>query len=133
MTAMQAGMRGLITELSLKLSPTDPRWKAFGLNIPGYPAVPDQVLNLVVTPGVVGSLMLNWDASARMTRCLVEMLDSTPGAEWTLITTVAETSVTLRDLTPGANVLLRVTAANDGGEGVPSEPVQAKVPMAQAA
>ena len=131
--ALQEGMRGLITELSLKLSPTDPRWKAFGLNIPGYPAVPDQVQGLIVEPGVPGSVMLNWPASPRAARNLVEMQLMVPEAEWMLMTTVTETSVTLRDLTPGANVLLRVTAANDGGEGVPSEPVQAKVPVALAA
>jgi hypothetical protein len=77
--------------------------------------------------------MLNWDASARATRYLVEMQLMAPGAEWTLMTTVAETSVTLTGLTPDANVLLRVVAANDGGEAVPSEPVQAKVPVALAA
>ena len=118
---------------SLKLSPTDARWKAFGLNIPGYAAVPEQVLNLVALPGVPGSLMLSWDTSARAARYLVEMQLMAPDAEWTLMTTVAETSVTLTGLTPDANVLLRVTAANDGGEAVPSEPVQARVPVALAA
>jgi hypothetical protein len=132
-TALQDGMRGLITELSLKLSPTDARWKAFGLNIPGYPAVPEQVLNLIVTPQLAGTLLLNWDASPRAARYLVEMQVMAPDAEWTLLTTVAETMVTLTDLTPGANVLLRVTAANDGGEAVPSEAVQAQVPVALAA
>jgi len=56
-----------------------------------------------------------------------------PDAEWALVTTVAETTATLMDLTPGANVVLRVVAANDGGEVVPSGPVQAKVPVALAA
>ena len=133
---MQAGqvvLRGLIKELALAMSPTDARWKAFGFNIPGYPAAPEQVLNLIVTPGVARSLMLNWDASVRGARYLVELLDAAPESEWTLMTTVAETSVTLMDLVPGANVQLRVTAANDGGEAVPSEPVQAQVPMAAAA
>ena len=95
--------------------------------------MPDQVLNLIVTPQLAGTLLLNWDASPRAARYLVEMQLLAPDAEWTLMTTVGETMVTLTGLTPGANVLLRGTAANDGGGAVPSEPVQAKVPVALAA
>ena len=133
LSATQEVLRGLINELDSKISSTDPRWRAFGFNCPGEPAVPGQVLNLVVSPGVARSLSLLWDTAPRGARYQVEMQLMAPEAEWTLLTTVAETRVTLTDLTPGANVLLRVVAANDGGEGVPSEPVQAQVPVAAAA
>jgi len=39
----------------------------------------------------------------------------------------------LSDLTPGASAKLRVVAVNDGGSGVPSDEVQATVPLAKAA
>jgi hypothetical protein len=129
----QGTLRGLINELASKISPTDPRWRAFGFNCPGDTQAPGQVLNLVVSPGVARSLSLIWDTAPRGARYLVEMQLMAPEAEWTLVTTVAETAATLMDLTPGANVRLRVVAANDGGEGVPSEPVQAQVPVALAA
>ena len=130
---MRATLRGLIKELSTYITPVDRRWQAFGFNCPGDPQVPDQVLNLIVTAGLPGSFGLTWDVAPRGARYLVEMSDSTPEAEWTLMATVAETSVTLTDLTPGATVQLRVTAANDGGSAVPSEPVSALVPVAVAA
>jgi len=121
-------VRGFIKELWSLLPDTDARWRAFGLNPPGWAEVPGQVENLLVTPGVARSLMLEWDTAPRAARYLVEMQLMVPDAEWTLVTTTGETKVTLTELTPGANVLLRVTAANDGGEGVPSEPVPATVP-----
>ena len=120
--------RGLIKELWTLMSDTDARWRKFGLNPPGWPEVPGRVENLLVAPGVAGSLMLEWPTAPRAARYQVEMQLMAPDAEWTLVTTTGETKVTLTELTPGANVLLRVTAANDGGEGVPSEPVQAQVP-----
>ena len=126
-------MRGFIRELWSLLPDTDARWRAFGLNPPGWPEVPGRVENLIVTPGLAGSLYLEWDIAPRAARYKVEMQLMAPEAEWTLMTTVAETSVMLTELTPGANVLLRVTAANDGGEGVPSKAVQAQVPVALAA
>jgi hypothetical protein len=129
----QEALRGLIHELASKISPTDPRWRAFGFNCPGDTQVPGQVQNLRVTAGLAGTLLLEWDTAPRAARYLVEMRVMAPDAEWTLVTTVAETTATLMDLTPGANVLLRVTAANDGGEAVPSGPVQAQVPVALAA
>jgi hypothetical protein len=126
-------VRGFIKELWSLLSDTDARWRSFGLNPPGWPEVPGRVENLIVTPQLARSLYLEWDAAPRAARYLVEMQLMVPEAEWTLMTTVGETSVTLTELTPGANVLLRIVAANDGGEGVPSEPAQAQVPVALAA
>ena len=126
-------VRGFIKELWSLLPDTDARWRSFGLNPPGWPEVPGQVENLLVAPGVAGSLMLEWPTAPRAARYQVEMQLMAPDAEWTLVTTTGETKVTLTELTPGANVWLRVTAANDGGEGVPSEPVQAQVPVALAA
>lgn len=133
MEAVLKLMSDLVRELTTLIAADDPRWRGFGFNIPADPAVPDPVQNLIVTPGLPLSLILNWDAAPRGVRYHVEMLDSAPESEWTLVTTVAETSVTLTDLVPGASVQLRVVAANDGGEAVPSEPVSATVPMALAA
>ena len=87
----------------------------------------------MVIPQLAGTFLLNWDTAPRAARYKVEMQLLAPGAEWTLMATVAETMVTLTELTPGTTVQLRVTAANDGGEAVPSEVVQAQVPVALAA
>jgi len=133
MTALQDVVRGLITELSLKLSPVDPRWRAFGLNIPGHPAVPDAVENLTVSGHGAGVLWLQWDASARAERYQVEMLVLPDETEFTRVDTVGETNAVLSDLAPGANVKLRVVAVNDGGAGVPSDEVPTTVPVALAA
>ena len=133
MTALQEVVRGLITELSLKLSPVDPRWRAFGLNIPGYPAVPPQVLNLAVSGLGVGRFGLQWDPAPRAERYQIEMRVLPEETEFTRVLTVSDTSAVLSDLAPGASVMLRVVAVNEGGASVPSDEVQATVPMALAA
>jgi len=66
-------------------------------------------------------------------RHLVGLLNSDPDAEWTLVTTVVETSGTLAGLTPGVSMQLRIVAANDGGVAVPGAAVATQVPMALAA
>ena len=133
MKALQDMMRALIAELSLKLSPTDPRWRAFGLNAPGCRAVPPQVLHLTVSGHGAGMLWLQWDPSARAERYQVEMLVLPEETEFTRVVTVSETNAVLSDLAPGASVKLRVLAVNDGGLGVPSDAVQTTVPVALAA
>ncbi len=56
-------VRRLSKELWALMPDTDPRWKNFGLNPPGWPEVPGRVENLLVTPQLAGTLLLNWDAS----------------------------------------------------------------------
>lgn len=84
----------------------------------------------MVTPQLAGTLLLGWDAAPRAARYQVELLEAAPEADWALRSTVAELTATLAGLTPGASVQLRVTAANEGGEGVPSEPAQVPVALA---
>jgi len=130
---LRATLRGWIKELSLCLPPLDPRWRTFGLNIPGQQAAPEQVENLIVTPQSAGTLLLAWEAAPRAGRYQVEMLVLPEETEFTRVTTVGATNVVLSDLVPGASVRLRVAAVNEGGPGVPSDAVPAQVPAAQAA
>ena len=124
--------RNLIKELSGLLSRDDPRWKAFGLNIPDDPAAPAKVLNVVVTPLGTGEIEVNFDPSVRADRYHVELLVGAE-TEFQRVATVYDTNADLTGLTPGAVVKVRVVAANAGGESAPSAVVEATVPMAIAA
>ena len=125
--SLRRRMRGLVKELSGLMSETDPRWKAFGLNIPADPAVPAKVADLALYPEAAGEVSAEWDASARAGRYYVEILVGEE-TEFNRVATVFDTNANLTGLLPGASVKLRVVAVNDGGEGVPSEVVEVVVP-----
>ena len=125
-------MRGLINELSDLISETDPRWKAFGLNIPADPAVPAKVENLVLYSKAPDKVAAEWDASARAERYHVEV-QLGDEAEFHRVATVFDTHADLTDLPPGAGVKVRLVAVNAGGEGSASDVVEVLVPPLAAA
>ncbi len=127
MAAVHKLMRDLVRELKSVIALDDPRWKQFGFNIPADPSVPEAVQNLVVSPGLVGGLSLEWPESTRAERYLVEIMVGAE-TEFHRVAKVYDANADLTGLTPGAAVKVRVIAANDGGESAPSAVVQATVP-----
>ena len=111
------------------LADTDPRWLAFGFEMPGSPAMPDVPENVVVTAGAAGShlLFLHWDDSRRADGYRAKAIKVEGGA------TVAEeltqdAEVCLSKLPAGAAVDIVVTARNAAGESQPSVAVRVVVP-----
>ena len=70
--ALRNRLIGLRDELSQLLTDTDPRWLAFGFDMPGQPTAPDEApSNIVITPGAAGSrqLFVDWDEPVRSDTC----------------------------------------------------------------
>jgi hypothetical protein len=123
--ALRAQMRGLIAELTQLLSPDDGRWATFGLNPPAAPNRPDVPDGVVAHPGPAGSgsLYIDWDDAPRAERYRVYKQVAGIDSEFVAAVTVHDSAATLTDLPAGAEVKVRVTAANDTGETKPSAPV----------
>jgi hypothetical protein len=120
---------GLLTELTQLLDASDPRWLAFGFDMPGHPAGPDVPANVTVTPGGPGShiLFIHWSDARRADGYRATVTDPATG------TVLAEqltqdAEVAIANLTGGATVNITVSARNATGESQPSAPVTAIVP-----
>jgi hypothetical protein len=127
--AARARASGLLSELDQLLDDSDPRWLAFGFDLPGHPGAPDVPQNLTVTAGTPGSLTLyaHCDDARRADgyRFTVNnAADNSTLAEQ--LTQDAE--ATFNGLPSGAKVNVIVTARNATGESQPCDAMAAVVP-----
>lgn len=120
---------GLLAELTQLLDANDPRWLAFGFELPGNPSAPDVPANVVVAPGVAGShaLFIHWDDARRADGYRVVVSDAVTGNEVTEQLT-QDAEVSIGNLPVGAKVNVVVSARNATGESQPTDPVTAVVP-----
>jgi hypothetical protein len=126
MEALRAQLRGTIAELTQLLAPDDARWSRFGLNAPAAPNRPDVPDGLLARPGPAGSgtLYLDWDDAPRAERYRVYKQITGVDSDFVAAVTVHDSAVTLAELPAGAEIKIRVTAANDTGETSPSDEVK---------
>ncbi len=120
---------GLLTELTQVLEPNDPRWLAFGFEMPGHPSGPDVPVNVTATAGGPGSRMIfvQWPEARRADGYRVTVSDPvTLVVLAELLTQDAEVSVP--GLTSGDKVSLTVSARNATGESQPSVAISIVVP-----
>lgn len=126
---LRATESGLITELGLLLTPFDPRWNAFGLVEPGGSDLCPPPENLVLTPGVPGTVLADWSDTPRAVRYRVYVQIVGVDPDFVLYATVNDSDATLSGLTTGQTIKVTVTAINaDDDEGPPSDEVQIVVP-----
>lgn len=125
---LRTRMRGLITELGQLLDDTDPLWDAFGLNEPGADSTPDVPEALAVIAGVAGTLLADWAAARRAARYRVWIMILTVDTDFRAVATVTDSDATLAGLPSGQTAKVRVTAANDAGESLPSTEIQIVIP-----
>jgi hypothetical protein len=121
-------MSGLTRELKQLLPPDDPRWNAFGLNMPAAIGLPDVPGGLVVTGGGPGHLLAKWDPSRLGARYRVYRKIVGVDNDWVLVKTTTETESDLNTFTPGQLVRVRVAASNDAGDSLPGDTVEQTVP-----
>ncbi len=128
-TAARNRASGLLAELTQLLDANDPRWLAFGFELPGNPSGPDVPENLVVTPGATGShlIFIHWGDSRCADGYRVVVKDTTTGTTPTEQLT-QDAEVTVGNLPGGASVNIVVSARNATGESQPTDPVTAVVP-----
>ncbi len=120
-------MRGLIDELGSLITDEDPRWYAFGLNRPADPETPGIPDGLIATPGAAGTLYVDWADARRADHYRVWKKVTGVDAGFSSVATVTDSDATLTGLPSGATVQIQVTAVNDAGESVPSDPVSVMV------
>ena len=123
--ALRKRMRGLIRELHLLLSDNDPRWHSFGLKLPARIARPDQVTQVTLTALGKGKVLVEWSQGPRAARFRIMLRRAdVEGAEFENIKTVHDSSLLpnllLAGFNPGENLEVRVIAANDADEALPS-------------
>jgi hypothetical protein len=113
---LRTRLRGLIDELGQLLGERDSRWRAFGFNKPGAPAVPDMPSNLRLDNSSAGRLLVSWDPSARAEHYRVwkQVLDS--DTEPIPVGSPHDTDFTIESLPSQRQVNVFVSAVNEGGE-----------------
>lgn len=109
-------MSGLIGELATLMPGDDPRWAAFGLNLPSGPTLPDRPTGLVMTTGGAGQNFLDWNDAARADSYRV--LRRLPGeAEFSVVGTVSDSDAMVAALAAGGTAEYAVEAVNAAGTG----------------
>ncbi|MDB6027817.1 MAG: hypothetical protein JWM68_4040 [Verrucomicrobiales bacterium] len=124
MDALAGTVRGLVDELGLKLGPLDPRWKAFGLNMPGADETPDTVEGLKAMLIGPTAAALKWAAAPRAEYYRVWIRVVGVDAEYRAVGSPADIDFTIENLPTNATIDIIVTAVNNGGEGARSEAVR---------
>ena len=127
--AAHARGSGLLAELDQLLDDNDPRWLAFGFEMPGHPGSPAVPQNLTVAAGAAGSqtLFAHCDDARRADGYRFTVLDAVDNSQLAeLLTQDAE--ATFDNLPSGKNVKLIATARNAAGESQPCNAVAAVAP-----
>lgn len=122
--ALRKRLSDTIAELAMKLSPLDPRWQNFGLNMPGDVSTPDVPDAPILTTAGPGRVFADWADAARALRYHVwkQVVGTDP--DFVNVMTVTDSEAMLQDLPTGATVKVRITAVNDAGQSQPSDSVQ---------
>jgi hypothetical protein len=128
-TAGRTRASGLLAELGQLLDDTDPRWLAFGFEMPGSPSTPEVPENVTASPGAAGThtLFIHWDDARRAAGYRVTVTNVAGGAQLAEQLT-QDAEVVIPNLPAGATVFITVTARNAAGESQPTAPITAVVP-----
>ncbi|MDB6027175.1 MAG: hypothetical protein JWM68_3398 [Verrucomicrobiales bacterium] len=123
MAGLQATVRALVDELGIKLGPLDPRWKAFGLNIPGADETPDAVESVTAVLINPTTAALKWKQPARGEFYHVWRRVQGVDVDFVLVGSPADFDFMLDNLPANARTDIVISAVNNGGEGARSEMV----------
>jgi hypothetical protein len=114
---------GTTAELGGLLAADDPRWEAFGLNIPAHPNPPEAVGSLTMSSAGTGREALSWTAGRRASYYRIFIKIDGVDADFRHLINDDDLDYTIKDLTPGTTISVYVVAANAGGEAAPSPTV----------
>ncbi len=131
-TKLITNMRMLIGILKGLLSPADPRWASFGLNIPSTRTTPAAPQNVTLTPSG-NTTLVRWDAVALATRYRLRMMVVGVDTQYRLVASGKAPMGVISGLPPGATIMVIVQAVNGDAQGKASEPVTYMVPVIESA
>jgi len=121
--ALRKRVRGLISELETLIADDDPRWEAFGLNVPANPSAPEGIATLALASTVAGKIHAEWSYATRMTGTRILTKRAGVDDEFVNSGTAEGLEKTLTGFTSGQTVEVKVIPYNDGGDG-PESPTQ---------
>ena len=126
-------MRGLIKNLEGKLTKIDPRWLAFGLNMPGTNSTPVRPVNVTVQLDETGALVVQCEAVALATRYRWWTRIAGVQETYQLSARATEPLAVIREVMAGKTVEIMVKAVNGSLQGVANKPVAFTLPAAKSA
>ena len=121
--AVAKALRDLINELGALIGSLDPRWKAFGFNLPGAEETPDAVESVTATLIGPTAIALKWDMAARAQYYRIFKKVIGVDEEFIAVGSPADLDFTLEGLPMNATVEIQISAVNDGGESQRTESV----------
>lgn len=113
----------LVDELSHLIDPLDPRWKAFGLKVPGADEAPEVPTNVLATLIGPTSAAVKWSAAARADHYRVWMKVHGTEGDYTAMGSPADLDFTLENVPSNTAIDIAVSAVNSGGESALSNAV----------
>ena len=109
-------MSGLQEELGKLLRADDDRWATFGFTRPIDGSMPAKVKGVTLTPGLPGTVLVQWAAAARAINYRVSWQLVTSGAEIVEVGLFSDLAANLTGLPSGAQIMVLITARNNAGE-----------------
>ena len=123
-TRLSSGIR----ELGDLLPANDPRWHAFGLNLPSDPDQPDAVEGLALTATGPGAAFATWHPARRAEHYRVLLMIVGVDADYRQVAERDECDAALADLPARALVRVKIVAMNEAADGPDSAVVEIPMP-----
>ena len=130
--ALTSLMRSLIKILEATIANDDPRWLAFGLQMPATNTTPGKPTGLTATVDETGAILVQCDAVPLARRYRWRMLVVGVQTDYQLAARSTDPMATIADVLPGQTVQFIVQAVNGALQGVASDPVALTLPQAVA-
>ncbi len=119
--ALRKRLSGLVGELGQLLGPNDPKWLAFGLNMPGGETTPDAPSELVLTLGGPGEVLVDWDDVTNADHYRVFKQEVGVDADFVQVGSPDDSDFTIDGLTGGNVLRMKVSAVSGSLEGPTSD------------
>jgi hypothetical protein len=114
-------VRGVVMELRQVLDDLDPKWLAFGLNMPGAEETPEAPTNVSASLIAPNTASIKWDGPPRTEYHRVWKKVLNVDADFVAVGTPIDVDFTLEELPRNAQIQVAVSAVNNGGESELSE------------
>src|SRR4051794_25603224 len=120
---MLANMRQLVSILDATLTPSDPRWLQFGLQMPSTSSTPGKPVNVRVAVDENGALVVQCDPVARALRYRWRLLVVGVETDYRLVASTVEPFALITGVVAGQRVQIIVQAVNGNAQSVASDAV----------
>ena len=121
--ALTDTMRGLVKILTYSLNREDPRWLAFGLQMPASDTTPGQPVNVTAQLDELGDIIVQCEPVPLATRYRWRMLIVGVETDYRLVARSTEPIGIITGVMPGQRAQIIVQAVNNNMQGVASDPI----------